>query len=324
MWSGWARDLGTRLELATRRPVAGDVFAAIGFDPVADRDPARRAAGGRRRWARSRSSSGPSSGAGARASAAARRILAEAWFEPDPVERAVPLADLAGAVRRRSARAAGGSPSPRPTTARPTEATLAGLGVADLVDDVLCGDDDGPTKPEPGGARRPSPTGSASPIGRTAMVGDTPADLRMARAAGAAASIGVRERRRVGRRARRRTRTSSSTRSPRRVRAGLTVLDEAPIAVRWAALTAVAGVAGRPRPPRRVAPSRSTWSPNALTIGRSCPPGRRPCVAFVAIVGAACGGDATPARLGSGPPSASRGPARARWASVGRPARPTR
>ncbi len=35
MWGGWARELGTRLEGATGRPVAGDVFAALGYDPVA-------------------------------------------------------------------------------------------------------------------------------------------------------------------------------------------------------------------------------------------------------------------------------------------------
>src|SRR5437879_5180224 len=37
MWAPWARSLGARLEATTRRPVAGDVFAAIGFDPVANR-----------------------------------------------------------------------------------------------------------------------------------------------------------------------------------------------------------------------------------------------------------------------------------------------
>ena len=37
MWAPWARSLGARLEATTRRPVAGDVFATIGFDPVADR-----------------------------------------------------------------------------------------------------------------------------------------------------------------------------------------------------------------------------------------------------------------------------------------------
>lgn len=189
MWGGWARDLGSRLEVATRRPVAGDVFSTIGYDPTTD----RVLAGGPlaiatmaqleelvgavlRRWCPSIS--------------AARRILAEAWFEPDPVERAVPLADLPalfGALRDSGRRIAVATTDDR----GPTEATLAGLGLADLVADVVCGDDDGPRKPDPatflGVANR---IGVA--VGRTAMVGDTPADLSMARAAGARRSIGVR------------------------------------------------------------------------------------------------------------------------------------
>jgi len=189
MWGGWARDLGSRLEAATRRPVAGDVFSTIGYDPTAD----RVLAGGPlaiatmaeleelvgavlRRWCPS--------------VAAARRILGEAWFEPDPVERAVPLADLVGlfrALRESGRRIAVATTDDR----RPTEATLAGLGLGDLVADVVCGDDDGPRKPDPA-----TILGVATRIGvgiaRTAMVGDTPADLSMARAAGAGRSIGVR------------------------------------------------------------------------------------------------------------------------------------
>src|SRR5206468_12543301 len=113
---------------------------------------------------------------------AARRILAEAWFEPDPVERAVPLADLAGlfgALRDAGRMIAVATTDDR----RATEATLAGLGLAAAIDEVVCGDDDGPTKPDPGAI-----AGIAARLGiaveRTAMVGDTPADLRMARAAG--------------------------------------------------------------------------------------------------------------------------------------------
>ncbi len=53
----------------------------------------------------------------------------------------------------------------------------------------MCGDDDGPTKPDP--ATLVEIAGRLGVgIDRTAMVGDTPADLRMARAAGARA-IGV-------------------------------------------------------------------------------------------------------------------------------------
>jgi phosphoglycolate phosphatase len=187
MWGGWARDIGTRLEIATRRPVAGDIFTTLGFDPVYDRvqprGPLAIASMGEieqligavlRRWCPSVN--------------AARRILAEAWFEPDPVALAVPLADL---TRLFDALRGGGRRIVVATTddRRPTEATLAALGLAARIEEVVCGDDAGPTKPDPavlsGLASRLGVT-----IGHVAMVGDTPADLTMARTAGAR-SIGV-------------------------------------------------------------------------------------------------------------------------------------
>ncbi len=180
MWVGWARELGGRLEAATRRPVAGDVFATIGFDPSRDRvvpggplavatmDGIRDLVGAvLRRWCPS--------------VPAAMRILADAWFEPDPVATAVPLADLSavlGAIHATGRRIAVATTDDR----RPTEATLAGLVVSALVDDLVCGDDAGPTKPDPEAihaiGRRLGTTAE-----RIAMVGDTVADLRMAREA---------------------------------------------------------------------------------------------------------------------------------------------
>jgi phosphoglycolate phosphatase len=188
MWSGWALELGSRLEMATRRPVAGDVFATIGYDPTTDRvmpgGPLaldtmagihERVAAVLRRWCPSVT--------------AARRILSEAWYQPDPVARAVPLADLRlllSSLRDSRRRIAIATTDDR----RPTEATLAGLGLTAMVDAIRCGDDAGATKPDPetllGLARE---IGVA--VGRTAMVGDTPADLRMARDAGLGRSIGV-------------------------------------------------------------------------------------------------------------------------------------
>lgn len=182
MWVGWTRDLGTRLELATRRPVAGDVFTTIGFDPVAERilpgGPLAIATMAEiqeligavlRRWCPSVN--------------AARRILADAWFEPDPVTAAIPLADLGAlfaALRSEDRRIAVATTDDR----RATIATLDALGIAQSVDALVCGDDPGPTKPEPAAL-----VGVANllgvPIGGLAMVGDTPADLRMARGAGA-------------------------------------------------------------------------------------------------------------------------------------------
>ena len=188
MWGGWARELGTRLELVTRRPVAGDVWTTIGYDPVSNHvQPTGPLAVATmagiqelvgavlRRWCPSVS--------------AARRIVADAWFEPDPVALAVPLADLGnvlGTLRRAGRRVAIATTDDR----RPTEATIEALGIAALVDDLLCGNDDGPTKPEPAAL-----AGLASRLGvaieRTSMVGDTPADLRMAGEVRARA-IGVR------------------------------------------------------------------------------------------------------------------------------------
>ena len=187
MWSGWARELGTRLEIATRRPVAGDVFTTIGYDPVADRvqpgGPLAIAtmagieelvAAVLRRWCPSVN--------------AARRTLAEAWFEPDPVAHAVPLADLPrlfGDLRASGRRIGIATTDDR----RPTEATLTGLGLDELIDDIVCGDDHGPTKPDPTTLAAIGDRLDTA-IGRIAMVGDTPADVRMARTAGAR-SIGV-------------------------------------------------------------------------------------------------------------------------------------
>jgi len=188
MWAGWARRLGARLEAATRRPVAGDVFAAIGFDPVGDRvlpggplaidtmaSIEERIASVIRRWCPS--------------VPAARRALAESWFEPDPVELAVPLADLGELFR--ALRAGGKAIAVATTDDRvPTEATLAALGLAPEVTTILCGDDDGPTKPAPEAFAAICERAGIG-VTRSAMVGDTPADLQMARRAGAGLAVGV-------------------------------------------------------------------------------------------------------------------------------------
>ena len=188
MWAGWARRLGARLEAVTRRPVAGDVYSAIGFDPVGGTilpgaplaidtmaGIQERIAAVLRRWCPS--------------VPAARRALAEAWFEPDPVELALPLADL-GALFE-ALRASGKAIAVATTDDRlPTETTLAALGLGSAVATLLCGDDDGPIKPAPE-AFVALCDRVGRPVEQCAMVGDTPDDLRMARQAGARLVIGV-------------------------------------------------------------------------------------------------------------------------------------
>ncbi len=72
----------------------------------------------------------------------------------------------------------------------PTERTLAALGVADRIDATVCADDGIAVKPAPDMVLHLCATLGIAPA-RTAVVGDTAADLRMARAAGAGLTVGV-------------------------------------------------------------------------------------------------------------------------------------
>ena len=188
MWGGWARELGELLEAAARRPVAPDVFAAIGFDPSTG----RVAAGGPlaastmagiedvvtavlRCWCPS--------------VAAARRATEAAWHVPDPVALAVPLADLPalfGAIRSGGRRIAVVTTDDR----APTDATLRAMGVRSSVEAMVCGDDGFPMKPAPDPVFAVCQALRTEPP-RVAVVGDSPADLAMARAAGAGRAVGV-------------------------------------------------------------------------------------------------------------------------------------
>ena len=188
MWAGWAIDIGRRLDVATGRPVSGDVFAAIGFDPAVNRvlpggplavstmaGIAETIAAVVRRWCPS--------------VAAARRAVETAWFEPNPVALARPLADLLDLFERLVA--SGRRIAVATTDDRaPTEATLRALGIRGHVSALACGDDGMGLKPDPSMvlaicvALRTEPS-------RTAIVGDTPADLAMGRAAGLGRVIAV-------------------------------------------------------------------------------------------------------------------------------------
>ncbi len=165
------------------------MFAAIGFDPSTG----RVAAGGPlaaatmaqiegvvatvlRRWCPS--------------VAAARRATETAWFVPDPVALAVPLTDLPalfGEMRDGGRRIAVVTTDDR----APTDATLRALGARDAVEAMVCGDDGFPMKPEPDAVFAICQALQTEPP-RVAVVGDSPADLAMARAAGAGLVVGVR------------------------------------------------------------------------------------------------------------------------------------
>jgi phosphoglycolate phosphatase len=112
-----------------------------------------------------------------------------AWSAPDPVALAQPVADLSALLarlRRRVRLFAVATSDDRD----PTERTLAALGIDGEMAALACADDGFPSKPSPDPVLHLCRRLDVPP-GRTAVVGDSPADLRMGRAAGVARTVGV-------------------------------------------------------------------------------------------------------------------------------------
>jgi len=188
MWSGWAGDLGRALRAATGRPIEAPLFAMLGYDP----DAGTVLPGGALAttpMARLRERTKDVLVEAGLLETDARRALDRAWHAPDPVGLARPLTDLPALFSR--LRAGGRRIAVATTDDRdPTERTLAVLGVADAIDATVCADDGIRAKPAPDMVLRLCEVLAVTP-GRTAVVGDSTADLRMARAAGAGLAIGV-------------------------------------------------------------------------------------------------------------------------------------
>jgi phosphoglycolate phosphatase-like HAD superfamily hydrolase len=188
MWGPWVVDLAARLESLTGRPLASGLFDALGFDASTG----RTIAGGplaATPMARLRELTVELLIDARVDEGTARAAVARAWAPPDPVALARPLADLRAlfaALRAAGRRIAVATSDDR----RPSELTLAGLGVADLVDALACADDGVPVKPAPEMVWTLCKALGVEP-GRAAVVGDSPADLAMGRAAGAGLMVGV-------------------------------------------------------------------------------------------------------------------------------------
>lgn len=120
--------------------------------------------------------------------AAARRATETAWFVPDPTA-ATPAGDVRAVVAR--LREAGIRIAVATTDDRePTEATLRAFGIRDAVEAMVCGDDGFALKPQPDAVFAVCQAFRSDPA-RCAVVGDTPTDMAMGRAAGAGLVVGV-------------------------------------------------------------------------------------------------------------------------------------
>ena len=188
MWSGWSAQLVAKVAAATDPALAGPLGDALGLDRASGRvvpgGPLSATPMGHLRALTVETLVGAGLTPGA-----AEAAVARSWDPPDPVTLAHPLADLVALFERLrgSGRRVGVVTS---DDRGPTEATLAGLGVAGLVDAVVCADDGYPVKPAPDPLLEACRQAGV-PADRTAMIGDSWADLAMGRAAGARLTIGV-------------------------------------------------------------------------------------------------------------------------------------
>jgi phosphoglycolate phosphatase len=188
MWRDWVDGLGDRLSDELGRDIRPSLYMVLGFD---DETGAALPGGALAAtpMARLREMTVVVIMACGWSRDEAERAVERAWFTPDPIEHAHPLGDLPvlfGRLRGDGRRIAVATSDDRAPTLR----TLDWLGVAPLVEATVCADDGLPVKPEPDMVLHVCARLGVDP-GRTAVVGDSPADLRMARAADAGRVIGV-------------------------------------------------------------------------------------------------------------------------------------
>jgi phosphoglycolate phosphatase-like HAD superfamily hydrolase len=189
MWSGWVRELADRIAAAHGGRRLDDLLHDVmGVDVETGRVLPHGGLAATPMIRLRTSVVDAIVGAGV-ASDEAERIVDAAWHAPDPVVLARPVADLRAlfaGLRAAGIRIAVATSDDR----APTERTLAHLGVADAVEAISCADDGYPVKPSPDAVHRICRT-LGVPEARTAVIGDSPADLAMGRAAGAGLVVGV-------------------------------------------------------------------------------------------------------------------------------------
>ena len=188
MWAGWAIEFARRLESACGQPIAARLFYAIGFEAEAARVISDGSLAVRPMTYIRNLSAQVLRDAGMTADAA-ERALDFAWHIPDPVALARPLADLPAlfrAIRERGAQIAIVTADDR----APSEATMRALGIAPFLAGLIAADDDIPHKPAPDAVLRLCMQLNMTPA-QTVVVGDTIADMKMARAAGVGLAVGV-------------------------------------------------------------------------------------------------------------------------------------
>jgi phosphoglycolate phosphatase-like HAD superfamily hydrolase len=188
MWASWVIELARRLEHAMNIPIASDLYSAMGYDaarhtviagsPLAAHSMADLYAL-TERVVKARGVSRTE----------AERATNAAWFVPDPIAMARPLADLPrvfSTLRARGILTAVATSDDRAST----NETLRALGLFEMVNALVSADDGLPNKPAPDMLLRVCEELNVAPASAL-MIGDSVADMQAARAAGIGLRVAV-------------------------------------------------------------------------------------------------------------------------------------
>ena len=188
MWGSWTLQLADRLQASTGLDLRRALCACYGYDP----DRRKILLDGKLTctpmWRLRELMIEVVASAGMPLTEASCAV-AQAWHVPDPVTLAQPFTDLRNLfmnIHRLGIRIAIATSDDR----EPTRALLEAFGVEDLVATMVCADDGIPAKPAPAMVTTICQRIRIDP-GQALVVGDTVADLQMARSAGAGYAIGV-------------------------------------------------------------------------------------------------------------------------------------
>ena len=188
MWATWIRELSRRIESVAQRSLSARLFAAVQFDAAHDRvipsGPLALAPMAELRLLLT--SVLVQSGL---TEARSQAVMHAAWFNPDPVRLARPITDLPQlfrCLRRHDVLVALATSDDR----APTQATLDALGLTPFVSAIICADDHLPIKPAADMLVHLCRV-LAVATDQAVHVGDSVADMQMARAAGVGLAVGV-------------------------------------------------------------------------------------------------------------------------------------
>lgn len=189
MWADWVDGLAARLAAATGAPLRAGLYQLLGVDEATGWIHGHGLMAATPMSRIREVVEGYVAEAGNVSDARAAEAVDGAWTAPDPVALARPVTDLPALlarIRERVPHVAVATSDDR----GPTERTLEALGIADQMAALVCADDGFENKPSPASVVELCRL-TGIPAARTAVVGDSPADLRMGRAAGVRRTIGV-------------------------------------------------------------------------------------------------------------------------------------